>query len=67
MLDDGSSDGSADISRAFVDSDARFRRVVRTGDGLIAANRALLTSVRGEFVTRMDADDIMPNDKLFDE
>jgi len=39
MLDDGSSDGSADISRAFVDSDARFRRVVRTGDGLIAANR----------------------------
>ena len=64
ILDDGSSDGSAAIALHFINSDARFHRVEPTGEGLIAANRTLLAAAKGEFVTRMDADDIMPKDKL---
>jgi glycosyltransferase involved in cell wall biosynthesis len=64
LLDDGSSDGSAAILQAYVASDARFRIVPSDDEGLIAANRSLLAAAKGEFVTRMDADDIMPKDKL---
>jgi glycosyltransferase involved in cell wall biosynthesis len=64
LLDDGSSDGSAAILQAYVASDARFRIVPSDDEGLIAANRSLLAAAKGECVTRMDADDIMPKDKL---
>ncbi len=64
LLDDGSSDDSPAIARTFVASDARFRMVSPNGQGLIAANRNLLAAAKGKFVTRMDADDIMPKDKL---
>lgn len=64
LLDDDSSDDSADIALAFANSDARFCMVPSDGQGLIAANRALLSAAKGEFVTRMDADDIMPMNKL---
>ncbi|MFN5218685.1 MAG: glycosyltransferase family 2 protein [Sphingomonadales bacterium] len=64
MLDDGSSDGSAAILEAYVASDGRFRMVPSDGQGLIAANQAVLSAAKGVYVTRMDADDIMPNDKL---
>lgn len=64
LLDDGSSDNSETIALAFVNSDARFRMVPPNGTGLIAANLALLSAANGVYVTRMDADDIMPTDKL---
>lgn len=64
LLDDGSNDGSVPILQAYAALDARFRMVPSDGQGLIAANQALLSAAKGVYVTRMDADDIMPNDKL---
>lgn len=64
LLDDGSSDSTADIMREFAASDQRFRLVQAGGSGLISANMDLLAAARGRYVTRMDADDLMPPQRL---
>ncbi|MGH6911096.1 MAG: glycosyltransferase family 2 protein [Phenylobacterium sp.] len=58
LVDDGSRDGTADILRAFAKDDDRVRVVRRDNGGIVAAlNTGLAVSV-GEYVARMDADDI---------
>jgi glycosyltransferase involved in cell wall biosynthesis len=66
LVDDGSSDGSLEIAMCFVTADARFRLIDYPGGppDLIAAQRRALHFARGEYVTRMDADDRMHPLKL---
>ena len=59
IVDDGSRDDSPALLRRCADSDARFRVVSTPHRGLVAALNTGLAQCRGEFVARMDADDVM--------
>lgn len=61
VADDGSTDASRDIVRAY--ADPRVRLIEREHD-YIATLNALLDAARGRYVARMDADDLMPPDRL---
>lgn len=58
ILDDGSTDTSADIIRAFAARDSRIRPIIRENRGLVASLNQLLDEARAPIVARMDADDI---------
>jgi glycosyltransferase involved in cell wall biosynthesis len=58
VLDDGSTDSTLDILRAYSAQDQRLRVISRGNKGLVASLNELLGQARGEFVARMDADDI---------
>lgn len=57
-VDDGSTDRSLAILREFLRSDHRIRVVSRPNTGLVGALNDGLDFATGEFVARMDADDI---------
>ncbi|NBE53601.1 bifunctional glycosyltransferase/CDP-glycerol:glycerophosphate glycerophosphotransferase [Streptomyces boluensis] len=64
LVDDGSTDGSTRIARAFADRDPRFRYVHQRNAGLSAARN---TGVRhaspdAAYLTFVDSDDIVPHD-----
>jgi glycosyltransferase involved in cell wall biosynthesis len=58
IIDDGSSDGSGDHLRAYAGRDPRIRLTVRENKGLTVTLNEALTQARGEFVARMDCDDL---------
>ncbi len=60
VVDDGSSDGSAAVARSF--PGVRVIEQEHAGPGA-ARNRAVVAS-SGEFLAFLDADDVMPADKL---
>ena len=64
VVDDGSTDESAAIVRTFVEKDRRFRYVRQSNDGVAAALNACIRLARGQWVARMDADDIAHPDRL---
>jgi glycosyltransferase involved in cell wall biosynthesis len=58
ILDDGSTDRSLEILRRYGDRDSRIRLTSRPNRGLVISLNELVDQARGEFVARMDADDI---------
>lgn len=64
VIDDGSSDRSAAIVERFAASDDRVRLLRQSHEGFSAALNAGIAMVRGEYVARMDADDISLADRL---
>jgi glycosyltransferase involved in cell wall biosynthesis len=58
IIDDGSTDGSAEIARRFAGLDPRIRLVARANRGLVATLIELTGLARGGLLARMDADDI---------
>ncbi|OLT10620.1 hypothetical protein BJF78_28630 [Pseudonocardia sp. CNS-139] len=62
VVDDGSTDATPDVLAAV--RDPRVRVVRRPNGGIVAALNTGLDHVRGELVARMDADDLMPPDRL---
>lgn len=58
VIDDGSTDGSAEIMDRAATLDARLRVIRRPNTGLVGALNEGLAAARGEFVARMDADDL---------
>ncbi|MFV0552699.1 MAG: glycosyltransferase family 2 protein [Anaerorhabdus sp.] len=64
ILDDGSSDGTADISRRAVESDERFRYIGFSNRGLVTTLNEGLSLVDTEWIARLDADDIMVSNRL---
>src|SRR6478609_1964644 len=58
IVDDGSTDRSGEILRKFAAEDPRIKLISRPNTGYVVALNEALSCARGEFVARMDADDI---------
>jgi len=58
VIDDGSTDDSLARLQAYAAADDRLRIRSRGNQGLVATLNELLAWARGEFVARMDADDV---------
>lgn len=63
-VDDHSEDQSLEILSTFAIRDSRIRIFSNQGNGIIPALRLAFSKAGGQWITRMDADDIMPATKL---
>ena len=57
LVDDGSTDGSAQICDAYAEKDGRFRVIHKKNGGLVSARNAGLLAARGDYVCYVDGDD----------
>lgn len=64
IVDDGSTDGSRDVARQWVGRDKRFRLLSSSHRGMVTALAMGLADCQGEYVARMDADDVMRKQRL---
>ena len=64
VVDDGSPDGSRAVAEAYVRRDPRLRLLTRPNGGLGAARNTGVRAARGEFLTFVDSDDLLPPDAL---
>jgi glycosyltransferase involved in cell wall biosynthesis len=64
VVDDGSTDATAAVVAATAARDARFQLHSRPAAGLVPTLQYGLAQCRGEFIARMDADDLMRADRL---
>ena len=60
LVDDGSADGSLATAERFARQDARVRVISQPNAGVSAARNRGLEDARGEWVTFVDADDLLP-------
>lgn len=58
VVNDGSTDGSADIARAFQQRDARVRVFDQPNGGFCAARNAAIAQARGTYLALLDSDDL---------
>src|SRR5262245_59556523 len=65
VVDDGSTDGSAEIAEGYADT--RIRAVRQEHRGLVGALNRGLAESRGEFIARQDADDLSAPTRLEEE
>jgi glycosyltransferase involved in cell wall biosynthesis len=63
-VDDGSTDGTADLLAAWAERDQRFRVLSLPHGGIIPALNSGLKACRGAIVARMDADDLASPERL---
>ena len=63
-VDDHSSDDSMEILKSYAAMGYRIKPLKNNGIGVIMALRTAYKQARGNFITRMDADDIMAENKL---
>ncbi|TDB99940.1 glycosyltransferase family 2 protein, partial [Actinomadura bangladeshensis] len=64
LVDDGSTDASAEIARAFTERDPRFRLIRQPNGGLGNARNVGAANVRGRFLAFVDSDDVLPGHAL---
>lgn len=63
-VDDGSADGSVNVVKSIAENDPRIEVYTNSGKGIISALQLGLSLATNEFITRMDADDLMPPNRL---
>ena len=64
IVDDGSTDNAGDILGRFATADNRIRLVRQENRGLTRSLNVALSLARGEFIARMDADDVALPDRF---
>lgn len=64
IVDDGSTDNSADVARA-VPSEVTVRIIVQQNSGISEARNAGIRASSGDWLAFLDADDIWPSDSLY--
>lgn len=64
IIDDGSTDNSYQIVSEHANKDNRIKLFKNTGNGIIDALRVAFKHSHGDYITRMDSDDIMIPEKL---
>lgn len=64
IIDDGSTDRSAEIIEAFCQNDKRFRLYRRSNEGVVAARNFGVSQARGNWIALCDADDFWAKNKL---
>jgi glycosyltransferase involved in cell wall biosynthesis len=64
VVDDGSTDGTGEILAALARRETRMRVIERAHAGVVQATNAGAEVARGEFVARMDADDVSHPERL---
>src|SRR5687768_15279009 len=64
IINDGSSDETASILQEFERVDSRMRVFHQENQGMIAALNRGCRAARGEYIARMDADDVSHVDRL---
>jgi CDP-glycerol glycerophosphotransferase len=60
LVNDGSTDSSAEIAAAFTERDPRFRLVHRPNGGLSAARNTGIAHATGDYLAFVDSDDLLP-------
>lgn len=64
IVDDFSEDNTLEVLKTFERQDSRIHVLCNTTKGIIPAIALAFSKCKGEYITRMDADDIMPVTKL---
>ena len=64
MVNDHSNKMDVELAQSFQKMDHRFHLIHSTGNGIIDALQTGLEKANGEYISRMDADDIMKRDKI---
>ena len=63
-VNDGSTDGSAEVVSKYANENSNIHVVDSEGKGIVAALRNGYGLSSGEWIHRMDSDDLMPAEKL---
>ncbi len=64
MIDDGSRDNSAEICKKFSQNDNRFKYFYQENKGVSIARNNGLKNAKGDYITFLDADDVIDSDYL---
>jgi glycosyltransferase involved in cell wall biosynthesis len=64
IINDGSKDDSLDILKKYEKEDIRIRLISRKNKGLVASLNEGITKAKGEYLARMDSDDVSPPYRL---
>ena len=64
IVDDHSTDNTFEIVQQFVKADNRFKGYKNKSKGIIEALRLAHMNSYGDYISRMDADDLMTNDRV---
>ena len=59
LVDDGATDGSADIAARYCRSDSRFSLIRQKNGGLGAARNAAIPKTKGKYIIFLDGDDML--------
>ena len=64
LVNDGSTDASADILSNIAEKDSRIKIITKENGGVESARRAGICAAKGEFIFHMDQDDLLSGDAI---
>lgn len=64
VVDDGSTDDTAEVVKPFCERDSRFQLVQKQNGGLSSARNCGIHHARAEYIALLDGDDVYEQDKL---
>ncbi len=66
IVNDGSTDNTADIAKQFADTDSRFSVISKQNGGLTSARQHGFSQSKGDYIIFIDSDDVMESTMLSD-